>query len=74
MRVELATRDAGPFRTFSLFWHPTSGNVELVACDDSGESCGCLVPRERALDAFYHPFVYLGALLEGLPAPAPVAP
>ena len=73
MRVELATRDAGPSRTFSLFWHPASGEVELVACNDAGETCGCLVPRERARDAFYHPVVYLGALVEGLPTPAAAA-
>jgi hypothetical protein len=43
----------------TLFWRSDDDSVALAVYD---ESCDCSfeigVPRERALDAFYHPFAY----------------
>ena len=55
---ELATRENDGIRVV-LLWHPREDTV-TVAVDDVlvGDSFELDVARERALDAFYHPFAY----------------
>ncbi len=55
---ELAVRCADGLRV-TLLWRPTRDDV-MVAVDDaqSGHRIELPVPRERALHAFYHPFIH----------------
>ena len=55
---ELAARESDGIRVV-LLWHPREDTV-TVAVDDAlaGDSFELAVARDRALDAFYHPFAY----------------
>ena len=55
---ELALRESNGVRVV-LFWHPREDTV-TVSVDDvrAGHSFELPVKRERALEAFYHPFAY----------------
>jgi hypothetical protein len=58
MTRELAARESDGVRVL-LLWHPREGAV-TVSVEDSrvGHGFGIAVKRDRALDAFYHPFAY----------------
>ena len=44
----------------ALRWHPESDSVSIEVSDDqTGERHEVEVPRERALEAFEHPYAYL---------------
>jgi hypothetical protein len=59
-RRELAHR-RGDGVEVSLQWHPEDDTVVLVVDDwHSGESHEVEIERDRAMDAFRHPFVYVG--------------
>ena len=46
----------------ALRWHPETNAVSIAVVDDqTGETHACEVPRERALEAFEHPYAYLAA-------------
>ena len=55
---ELASRESDGVLVL-LLWHPEDDAV-TVAVDDSrlGSSFELAVERDRALDAFYHPYAY----------------
>ena len=55
---ELAARESDGVRVL-LLWHPREDAV-TVAVEDAriGDRFELAVERERALDAFYHPFAY----------------
>jgi hypothetical protein len=55
---ELAARESDGVRVL-LLWHPREDAV-TVAVEDArvGDRFQLVVARERALDAFYHPFAY----------------
>lgn len=55
---ELATRESDGVRVL-LLWHPHSDEV-TVSVDDTrtGRYFELPVQRDRALDAFHHPFAY----------------
>jgi hypothetical protein len=55
---ELAARESDGVRVL-LLWHPREDAV-TVAVEDAraGHGFELEVERERALDAFYHPFAY----------------
>jgi hypothetical protein len=59
--IELAHRMAYGIEV-SLLWSKDTDSV-LVAVNDerTGEIFAVEPPRERALDAFYHPYVYASA-------------
>jgi hypothetical protein len=59
--IELATRHSAGVDV-RLFWR-REGDVCTVAVNDdrTGETFEVQVTRERALDAFYHPFAYADA-------------
>jgi hypothetical protein len=63
-RRELAQRVNGGLE-ITLYWHPfdnaTSIDVYEMATE---ETISFLVPSDRALDAFHHPFVHLGNRVE----------
>jgi hypothetical protein len=43
-----------------LLWHPTADTVSVSVADDrTGRRYESAVSRDRALDAFYHPFAYV---------------
>jgi hypothetical protein len=43
-----------------LLWHPTADTVSVSVADDrTGRRYESPVARDRALDAFYHPFAYV---------------
>jgi hypothetical protein len=43
----------------ALLWHPLDDSVTVSVADArTGERFQLAVARERALDAFYHPFAY----------------
>jgi hypothetical protein len=55
---ELAARDGDGLRV-QLLWDPIADAVSVEVEDLSGASgFHVAVARERALDAFYHPFAY----------------
>ena len=58
-RRELAVRCADGLR-ITLLWRPSRDDV-MVAVDDArtGHRIEVPVPRDRALHAFYHPFVHV---------------
>ena len=55
---ELAARESDGIRVV-LLWHPREDAV-TVAVEDAlaGDRFELAVARDRALDAFYHPFAY----------------
>jgi hypothetical protein len=59
-RRELARRVSGGIEV-TLYWSPEDNSTSIeVEERDSGELVLAFpVPRERALDAFYHPFAHL---------------
>jgi hypothetical protein len=58
-RRELARRSGGWIEV-ALYWCSTDDRTSIVLWrTDSGESLAFPVPRDRALDAFYHPFAHL---------------
>jgi len=61
--IELANRRNGGVEVW-LFWRRDSDSDQLtlsVADERTGEAFELRVARERALDAFYHPFAYHAA-------------
>ena len=55
---ELASRESDGLAV-SLVWHPGDDAVTLSVSDSrTGDRFQLAVDRERALDAFYHPFAY----------------
>jgi len=55
---ELATRIADGLAVV-LLWHPADDSVTVAVTDArSGDGFELSVARERALDAFYHPYAY----------------
>jgi hypothetical protein len=55
---ELASRESDGLAV-SLLWHPTHDVVTVTVADSrTGDRFRLAVERERALDAFYHPFAY----------------
>jgi hypothetical protein len=55
---ELATRVTDGLAV-SLFWHPGDDSITVSVADScTGDRFHLAVARERALDAFYHPFAY----------------
>jgi hypothetical protein len=57
---ELAQRSSGEIEVF-LFWQPALDRVELCVLDSTtGVSVHVDVAPDRALDAFYHPYAYMG--------------
>jgi hypothetical protein len=58
MARELALRESDGLRIV-LFWHPREEAV-TVSVEDAraGHRFELAVERERALEAFYHPFAY----------------
>ena len=57
-RLELATRESDGLHV-QLLWDPMTDAV-TVAVEDlrAGDRFDLAVARERALDAFHHPFAY----------------
>jgi hypothetical protein len=56
---ELAARESDGFRVV-LRWHPREDAVTVTLEDTrDGDRLDLIVPRERALHAFYHPFAYV---------------
>ena len=55
---ELAARESDGVRVL-LLWHPDE-NALTVSVEDArvGDRFQLAVARDRALDAFYHPFAY----------------
>jgi hypothetical protein len=54
----LASRESDGLAV-SLLWHPRDDSVTLSVADSrTGDRFQLAVDRERALDAFYHPFAY----------------
>ena len=46
----------------SLFWDEVGDSLTLEVLDDRNDDWFCLaVPRNRALDAFHHPYAYRAA-------------
>jgi hypothetical protein len=55
---ELAARESDGVRVV-LLWHPREDAVTVSVEDErAGHRFELAVERERALDAFYHPFAY----------------
>ena len=55
---ELAAREGDGIRVV-LLWHPREDTVTVAVDDElAGDSFELAVARDRALDAFYHPFAY----------------
>jgi hypothetical protein len=59
--IELANRRSGGVEV-RLLWSRDSDVCTVAVADDrTGEEFEVTVARERALDAFYHPFAYADA-------------
>jgi hypothetical protein len=55
---ELAARDTNGLHVL-LLWHPREDELTVSVEDtQAGEYFEVAVARDRALDAFYHPFAY----------------
>jgi len=54
---ELAARGTDGLHV-QLLWNPIADAVSVAVEDLRGERFHLAVARERALDAFYHPFAY----------------
>jgi len=64
-RRELARRQSGATEV-TLYWSLADDSIQLeVWQPETGEMLAFGVARERALDAFYHPFVHVPASGEG---------
>ena len=60
-RRELAHR-SGDGIDVTLFWNRVDDTVAVEVIDHTTElAFEVLVPRERALDAFHHPYAYAGS-------------
>jgi hypothetical protein len=60
-RRELARRVNGG-REITLYWHAHDNSISLdVYQEATDETISFRVPRDRALDAFHHPFAHLAA-------------
>jgi hypothetical protein len=60
--IELAERSNDGIEV-RLLWRRGADEVVLVVSDDrTGVSFGIDVPGDRALDAFRHPFLYVGPI------------
>ena len=58
-RRELARRISGGLEV-ALYWRPGDNSTSVEVWQHaSGETIAFAVARERALDAFYHPFAHL---------------
>jgi hypothetical protein len=58
-RRELARRESGGLEV-TLYWNSFDNSTSVeVWQHTSEEAFAFAVPRERALDAFYHPFAHL---------------
>ncbi|HEY6017495.1 MAG TPA: hypothetical protein VIU16_11980 [Gaiellaceae bacterium] len=71
---ELAVRSFDGIEV-ALLWSRLTDRLSVVVSDiRNGESFSFLPPREKALDAFYHPFAYAprDAALDALAARGPV--
>jgi hypothetical protein len=56
---ELAARVTDGLQVL-LLWHPAADTVTVAVADDrTGRRYEGMVARDRALDAFYHPFAYV---------------
>jgi hypothetical protein len=56
---ELAARESDGLRVV-LLWHPREDAVTVTLEDTrDGDRLELVVPRNRALHAFYHPFAYV---------------
>jgi hypothetical protein len=56
---ELAARETDGFRVV-LLWHPREDAITVTLEDTrDGDHLHLVVPRDRALHAFYHPFAYV---------------
>jgi hypothetical protein len=59
--IELANRRNGNVEVW-LYWRRGDGECTVSVSDEwTGEAFELKVERERALDAFYHPFAYAAA-------------
>src|SRR5437016_5897940 len=66
--IELADRSSGDGVHVQLLWRRGAGEVVLLVSDDrTGVSFGVDVPGDRAMDAFRHPFLYVGPVELGEP-------
>jgi hypothetical protein len=55
---ELAARDSDGLHVL-LLWHPREDELTVSVEDTrAGDRFQLVVARDRALDAFYHPFAY----------------
>jgi hypothetical protein len=55
---ELAARESDGLHVL-LLWHPREDALTVSVEDTrAGDRFQLAVPRDRALDAFYHPFAY----------------
>jgi hypothetical protein len=55
---ELAARDSNGLHVL-LLWHPREDELTVSVEDTrAGDRLQLAVARDRALDAFYHPFAY----------------
>jgi hypothetical protein len=58
-RRELALR-VNDGLEITLYWHPDDNGTSVeIYHEATGETITFSVPADRALDAFYHPFVHL---------------
>ncbi len=66
-RRELARRASGGLEV-ALYWDSDDNSTSVEVCQHaSGETLAFAVARERALDAFYHPFAHLPAPFDEAP-------
>jgi len=72
--VELASRHEEGLEV-TMVWQPTTDSIEVAVNDSkTGEALILEPPKERALDAFHHPFAYVGKLaLKDTYTPEPLA-
>ena len=72
-RRELAQRSVNGIEV-TLYWQPIPDSVAVEVRDASTEEAfEITVPRDRALDAFHHPFAYAASLSTGVLPLAAVA-
>jgi hypothetical protein len=68
LRRELAHRVSGGIEV-TLYWHPDDDGTSVEVRDwASGERLAFAVDRERALDAFHHPFAHVPSSIGRLAA------
>ena len=66
-RRELARRVSGGFEV-TLYWSSFDNSTSIELWQHaSAETFAFDIPREQALDAFYHPFAHLPTALGGSP-------